>query len=97
METHFELTNSTTSVKQGKFYRLLSYIEKAVDLLWEEEQKRIVSLIIEKYKNNTLGVLYVAIDAAWHKRGHTSEYGNFAAVLVSKHEELNNKVLNTIA
>lgn len=92
MEMHYHFTDSNQSVKRGKFYRLLTYVEKAIDLIWEEEQKRILGIIIERYKSNTLGVLYVAIDAAWHKRGHTSEYGNFAAVLVSHHEDLNNKV-----
>src|SRR4051812_42745565 len=87
------MTNRENRVKQRTFYRYLVYVERAVEKIWKEEQERLKKLIMEKHQNNTLGDLFIAVDAGWHKRGHTSEFGNFAAVLVSKHEELNNKVL----
>ena len=37
--------------------------------------------------------MFIAIDGGWNRRGHISELGNFAAVLISNHESLNNKVL----
>jgi len=89
----FMILTKHSYVSQKTYYRYLPVVERVIDKLWKEEQERIERIIKEKKKEGTLGELLVAIDGAWHKRGHTSELGNFAGVIISCHPELNNKVM----
>ena len=80
-------------VSRGTYFRYLPVVERVIEKLWKEEQERLVKIVKEKKEDGSLGELLIAIDAGWHKRGHTSELGNFAGVLISCHSELNNKVI----
>lgn len=91
-ESIMKITNRCC-VSHRTFYRYLPEILKSSQQLFEEEQEKLVKIIENRYREKTLGSLLISIDAAWNKRGHTSELGNFAAVLISPHVELNNKVL----
>lgn len=92
IEEFLNLTNRS-GVGHTTHYRYLPVLERIVQKLQEEEKEKLAALIKEKHEDGTLGNLMVAIDGAWNQRGHTSELGNFAAVLISPHECLNNKVL----
>lgn len=81
-----------TGVDSTTFYRNLIYVVRAVRIVWKEEQNRLMELLKESHLNNKPKCL-LSIDGAWNQRGHTSELGNFAAVLISEDENLNNKVL----
>ncbi len=94
-EKFFEsmMISNRTCVSRGTYFRHLPVVERVIKKIWKEEQERLVKIVKEKKEDGSLGELLIAIDAGWHKRGHTSELGNFAGVLISCHSELNNKVI----
>ncbi len=91
-EAIMKMTNRPC-VSSRTYYRYLPLISNIIKKVFKEEQDKLTKEIKELHTNNRLGSLLVAIDAGWNKRGHTSELGNFSAMLISSHDSLNNKVL----
>jgi len=80
-------------VKHTTHYRYLKVLLRVVREMFNEESDKLAKRIEELKKEDKLGSLLVSLDAAWNRRGHTSKLGNFAAILISEHADLNNKVL----
>jgi len=91
-EALMKITNRSC-VSKTIFYRYSPIVLRIVQEIFEGEQVRLVQLIRELYAQEKLGTLLLAIDGAWNKRGHNSMLGNFAAILISHHDSINNKVL----
>ncbi len=94
-EKYLELSLLTNRahVSESTFYSQTKIIESACGALLQESINKLGDSIVQLAASSELGEIAVEIDGAWNRRGYVSRLGSFAAVLHSKHENLNNKVL----